>query len=138
MKFEGDGGDLGRHLAHFSEKQFFKEFLAVHGLGYEAQAAGQRLNRAQNPLPGAAVGIEIAEKLHRVTLCAERIRERIEARAVRCRVRAMGVVIEIDSATLEALTPGQREDVSRAVAQAFGIDRPPSFEAYRNGSAFLK
>lgn len=80
----------------------------------------------------------LAPMLGRIDAAESAIRERIEARAVRCRVRAMGVVIEIDSATLEALTPGQREDVSRAVAQAFGIDRPPSFEAYRNGSAFLK
>lgn len=80
----------------------------------------------------------VAPTLRRIDAAEKAIRGRIEARSVRCRVRAKGVVIEIDSASLEALAPDVREDVSRAVAEVFGIDRLPTFEAYRNGSAFLK
>lgn len=83
-------------------------------------------------------GIAIAAPMLRSIDEAEAaVRERIRARAVRCRVRAQGVVIEIDSASLEALTAAQRDEVSRAVAEVFRLDRAPSFEAYRNGSAFL-
>lgn len=80
----------------------------------------------------------VAPTLHRIDAAEKAIRERIEARVVRCRVRARGVVIEIDAETLAALTPAQREDASQAVAKIFAVARAPAFEAYRNGSAFLK
>jgi uncharacterized protein len=80
----------------------------------------------------------VAPTLRRIDEAEEAIRQRIEARSVRCRVRARGVVIELDSASLEALTASQREDVSRAVAKIFAVAQAPAFEAYRNGSAFLK
>ena len=79
----------------------------------------------------------VAPMLGRIDAAENAIRERIEARAVRCRVRARGVVIEIDAPSLTALTAAQRVEVSRAVAQVFGMDRAPTLEAYRNGSAFL-
>lgn len=83
-------------------------------------------------------GIPImAPMLGRIDAAESAIRERVEARAVRCRIRARGVVIEIDASSLEALTRDQRDDVSRAVADVFGTQQTPSFEAYRNGSAFL-
>ena len=59
---------------------------------------------------------------------------------VRCRVRAKGVVIELDPETLAAIT-GEREAAARAEAnRAFtGIASTLnlSFEPYRNGGAFL-
>jgi uncharacterized protein len=79
----------------------------------------------------------VAPMLGRIDAAESAIRERIEARALRCRVRARGVVIEIDAPSLAALTAAQREEVSRAVAEVFGMDGAPSLEAYRNGSAFL-
>jgi uncharacterized protein len=79
----------------------------------------------------------VAPMLRRIDEAEKAIRQRIEARSVRCRVRARGVVIELDSASLEALTASQREDVSRAVAKIFAVAQAPAFEAYRNGSAFL-
>jgi pyridinium-3,5-biscarboxylic acid mononucleotide sulfurtransferase len=59
---------------------------------------------------------------------------------VRCRVRAKGVVIELDPETLAAIA-GKREDEVRAQADrifagtAQTVDL--SFEPYRNGSAFV-
>ena len=59
---------------------------------------------------------------------------------VRCRVRAAGVVLELDPATLAALDAPRRAAVARDVAQRFGTLLPSTtltFSAYRNGSAFL-
>ena len=59
---------------------------------------------------------------------------------VRCRVRAGGVVLELDPATLAALDAPRRAAVERDVTQRFGDLVPStalSFSAYRNGSAFL-
>ena len=79
----------------------------------------------------------VAPTLRRIDEAEKAIRQRIAARSVRCRVRAKGVVIEIDAESLAALSPAQRKDASQAVAKIFGVARAPEFEAYRNGSAFL-
>lgn len=61
-------------------------------------------------------------------------------RAVRCRVRAAGVVIELDPASLAALSPLARDDLAgriAAVAPANLADGAVRFQPYRVGSAFL-
>ena len=79
-------------------------------------------------------GIPIfAPTLRRIDAAEKAVRERIEARSVRCRVRAKGVVIEIDSASLESLAPAVREEVSRAVAEIFGSTGCP--RSRRTGTA---
>ena len=59
---------------------------------------------------------------------------------VRCRVRAKGIVIELDPETLAAMS-GKREDEVRANADRIFAGIAPtvdlSFEPYRNGSAFV-
>jgi uncharacterized protein len=61
-------------------------------------------------------------------------------RAVRCRVRAAGVAIELDPASLDALHDAERDDLARRIAAL----APPGlaqggvrFQPYRVGSAFL-
>ncbi len=59
---------------------------------------------------------------------------------VRCRVRATGVVVELDPETLAALDGARRDAVREDVERRFGGLLPHyglSFAAYRNGSAFL-
>lgn len=59
---------------------------------------------------------------------------------VRCRVRAAGLVIELDQATLSALDPATEHDLRGQAARfmrAVGHDFALSFAPYRNGSAFL-
>jgi pyridinium-3,5-biscarboxylic acid mononucleotide sulfurtransferase len=59
---------------------------------------------------------------------------------IRCRVRAAGVVLELDPATLEALDASRRAAVEQEVEQRFAGLLPStalSVSAYRNGSAFL-
>jgi pyridinium-3,5-biscarboxylic acid mononucleotide sulfurtransferase len=60
---------------------------------------------------------------------------------VRCRVRAKGVVIELDPKTLAAIA-GKRQDETRAQVEGIFAGIAPtldlSFEPYRNGSAFVR
>ena len=59
---------------------------------------------------------------------------------MRCRVRASGIVVELDPETLDVLDDGRRASVRQAVERRFAGLLPHhglSFEAYRNGSAFL-
>lgn len=61
-------------------------------------------------------------------------------RTVRCRVRAKGVVIELDEAQLSALDAAHRETLSAQIRCLFsngGFDYPVSLAPYRTGSAFL-
>lgn len=59
---------------------------------------------------------------------------------VRCRVRAAAVVIELDAATLDRLTPEESTRLAALIAsqphRPAGL--PVRFEPYRNGSAFLR
>jgi uncharacterized protein len=63
-----------------------------------------------------------------------------QPKTVRCRVRATGVVIELDAATLERLDGREQDALRSRVRDLFaagGHDRPVAFEPYRVGSAFL-
>jgi len=68
------------------------------------------------------------------------VRQSIGAATVRCRVRADGMVIELDAASLAALTAPKEADI-RASAISYmdrsGRSYDLEFEAYRNGSAFV-
>lgn len=55
--------------------------------------------------------------------------------AVRCRVRAGGIVIEIEEEVLERLDGRRRDLIAARVAEAYG--REPTFAPYRMGSAFV-
>lgn len=66
---------------------------------------------------------------------------RLGAATVRCRLRRSGLVIELDEASLERLTPVERDALTGAVAdiaRAHGRERAVAFKAYRMGSAFLR
>ncbi len=60
-------------------------------------------------------------------------------RAVRCRIRAMGVVVELDAASLTALGDAERAALQETIlAQAPPpLGRRLAFAPYRTGSAFL-
>ena len=57
--------------------------------------------------------------------------------AVRCRVRAQGIVIEIEEEVLERLGTTARGWITEQVATIFG-GRRPTIESYRMGSAFVR
>ena len=59
---------------------------------------------------------------------------------VRCRVRASGVVVELDAETLAVLDGSRRATIARDVERRFGTllqNYGLAFAPYRNGSAFL-
>ena len=64
------------------------------------------------------------------------VRDVLEPSTVRCRVRASGLVIELDQAALARLDTG-REATLRAALSTETVTRP-IFASYRNGSAFLR
>ncbi|HWQ40345.1 MAG TPA: hypothetical protein VNM24_17335 [Burkholderiales bacterium] len=86
-------------------------------------------------------GITIDPKVLALVNRAERlIADVLAPQIVRCRVRANGVVIELDQARLAALDAGQREELGARIGALFrgaGFDHEVSFAPYRVGSAFL-
>ena len=69
------------------------------------------------------------------------LRDTLSPRTVRCRVRARGIVIELDPETLQQLDPSTEARLRLkvgAIATAAGLAAPISFAAYRNGSAFIR
>ncbi|MGB7974276.1 MAG: adenine nucleotide alpha hydrolase [Roseiarcus sp.] len=86
---------------------------------------------------GIAIRPEVLKAIHAVE---RSIAKDFPTGTVRCRVRARGVVIELDYETLAAIA-GQREAEVRANAARIFAEIGPtldlSFEPYRNGSAFV-
>jgi len=63
------------------------------------------------------------------------------AATVRCRVRATGIVLELDANSLANLSESLKRELGTAVAQIFQATGAPtsvSFSDYRMGSAFLR
>ncbi len=63
------------------------------------------------------------------------VRERLSPRTVRCRIRATGIVIELDPETLGLLDPAARDRLAVLIAPVAG--GLPVFAPYRTGSAFV-
>lgn len=87
-------------------------------------------------------GIRIeADVLAFVNRAELKVRDAAEAQVVRCRIRADGIEIELDAATLSRLRPEGRDTLGRQVeelATDAGIASPVRFGPYRMGSAFLR
>ncbi len=86
-------------------------------------------------------GIAIDPAMLQLVHAAERlVTSTLAPRTVRCRVRAMGVVIELDEQNLAALDGAARHAIEDDVGSLFregGFDYPVSLAPYRTGSAFL-
>ncbi|NDZ12749.1 adenine nucleotide alpha hydrolase [Variovorax sp. WS11] len=88
-------------------------------------------------------GVRIStQMLHRIDAAEQIVRAHTSARDVRCRVRAAGVVVELDGEALAALSPAARVAMAQRVRDRFAdsamLGTLPTFEPYRTGSAFLK
>jgi uncharacterized protein len=86
-------------------------------------------------------GIAIeADTLDRVHATEQLIRERHAPKAVRCRVRAGGIVIELDEGLLAQLSDESRDTLAADVRALFAATRHRSvaFAPYVVGSAFLR
>lgn len=81
-----------------------------------------------------------AETLAAVHAAENLVGDTLRAQTVRCRVRRGGIVVELDTATLEDLDPARRERLAAAIAQLLPASHAATgvaFAAYRNGSAFV-
>ena len=79
--------------------------------------------------------------LQAIDACERFLRAATGAATVRCRVRRDAVVVELDGTALAALDPPRRAELAGVVGErmaAAGVARPPRFEPYRMGSAFLR
>ena len=69
------------------------------------------------------------------------LRRVVTPKAVRCRVRRRGVIVEMDEASLDQLPPAERAEWTERIAAralAAGLTGAVGFEVYRQGSAFLR
>jgi uncharacterized protein len=86
-------------------------------------------------------GIAIDAATLRLVHASERlVGAAVAARTVRCRVRAAGVVLELDAGALAGLDAQRRTELSAEVSGIFaaaGLALPVRFAPYRNGSAFM-
>jgi uncharacterized protein len=86
-------------------------------------------------------GIAIDPDMLRLVHAAELlVSKSLAPRTVRCRVRAKGVVIELDEQNLAALDGEARDVLKNDVGTLFrdgGFEYPVSLAPYRTGSAFL-
>jgi len=86
---------------------------------------------------GIAIDPDMLKLVHTAELLVSRS---LAPRTVRCRVRAKGVVIELDEKNLAALDDNARETLRVNVGALFrdgGFEYPVSLAPYRTGSAFL-
>lgn len=79
----------------------------------------------------------LPSRLRAVDAIESMVRHTLRPATVRCRVRADGVVIELDEGCLTRLAAAQRAELTRRIADEHGL-RAVGWTAYRRGSAFLK
>jgi uncharacterized protein len=86
---------------------------------------------------GIAIDPAVLSRVHETEKLVSQV---LQPATVRCRVRAEGVVIELDQATLAAMSSDRTERLSheiRALFETAGLTRAVRFAPYRVGSAFL-
>lgn len=90
---------------------------------------------------GLRVEPETLQFIHRVErLVAARVAAEAPGHSVRCRIRASGIVVELDAPSLAALADTDRDALGLAIletAPTTVAQRAVSFAPYRTGSAFL-
>ena len=82
-----------------------------------------------------------ADDLASVHAAERYLARQLRPETVRCRKRKAGIVVELDTATLDALTESRRAALAAVVAGMFEADDragPVRFAPYRTGSAFLR
>jgi len=107
--------------------------LGLHGI-CELPAAPCLSSRVETGIPIRAPDLRLIHRAERL------MSELLSPRIVRCRIRASGVVIELDKASLESALGGthrQLQDSLAALLDDNGLAVTVSFAPYRTGSAFL-
>lgn len=123
------------------DKRAVRRMAVALGLGAVAElpAAPCLASRVET---GIRIEARLLAVVHQVErLVTQALRPLANPATVRCRVRAGGIAIELDQATLGKLQPSEEQRVRRLVNELLdreGLVRPVSFAPYRSGSAFLR
>ena len=129
------------------DKAAVRALAAALGLGALAElpsapCLSSRIETGLRIEPAELAMVHAAETLAAQTLADQTLADHgLRTATVRCRVRASGVVVELDAATLSRLDPDVAEGLRAriaALAREAGLTRPVSFAPYRMGSAFLR
>ena len=136
LRAAGEHGVRHPYVEVGANKDMVRAMARVLGLGRVAElpAAPCLASRIETGIGIDAATLSLVHASERLVGAA------VRARTVRCRVRAAGVVLELDAASLDGLEAQLREELIREVSGLFagaGLARPVSFAPYRNGSAFL-
>ena len=118
------------------DKAGVRRLARAEGLGElsELPAAPCLSSRVET---GIAIRADVLKAIHAVE---RNLAQRYPRGTVRCRVRASGVVIELDPTTLDAVTAGSQDSLHAQVTELFAgkvASADLRLEPYRNGSAFL-
>jgi uncharacterized protein len=107
--------------------------LGLHDLA-ELPAAPCLASRVETGIAIAPADLTAIDRVERA------VRELLNPEVVRCRLRADGIVVELDEATLGALSERRRKEVHdlARIAWTGRGDRPVWLAKYRRGSAFLR
>jgi len=118
------------------DKQRVRELARWLGLGELAELPASPCLSSRIET-GIAIDPQVLARVHQAEQLTASL---LPSATVRCRVRARGVVIELDRATLDAMTPQTRGRLSEDIAALFepvGLAGGVDFAPYRVGSAFL-
>ncbi len=119
------------------DKRTVRALAAHHGLDDVAElpAAPCLSSRVET-------GIRIeARDLGFIDAAEQLVRRTLTAHTVRCRIRAAGIVVELDADAHAGIDTAQRVALVAeitALAAARGVSGPVDFAPYRRGSAFLR
>ncbi len=113
-----------------------RDLAAVHGLQdlAELPSAPCLSSRVES-------GIRIDPKaLRTIDRVETLVRDRLDPETVRCRIRADGMVIELDDETFAALADASRNELISTIRAVAALDPAVmvTFAAYARGSAFLR
>lgn len=122
------------------DKRAVRRIAVALGLGAVAElpAAPCLASRIETGIRIEAPLLAVVHQAER--LVADALRPLGSPATVRCRVRAGGIVIELDEAMLKQLDPSDEQRVRGLLEELLnreGLVRLVSFAAYRSGSAFL-
>jgi pyridinium-3,5-biscarboxylic acid mononucleotide sulfurtransferase len=136
LRAAGEHGVRHPYVEIGAGKETVRAMARALGLGSVAElpAAPCLASRIETGIAIDAAMLSLVHASERVVGAA------VAARAVRCRVRAAGVVLELDAATRDGVEPQRRAELAGEVGGLFaraGLARTVSFAPYRNGSAFL-
>lgn len=117
-------------------KATVRRLAALLGLGALAElpAAPCLSSRVET---GLAIDPHVLAMIDRAEIL---LRARIRPRIVRLRVRAAGLVVELDQPALDGLEAEDKVTLGAEIAllaRASGLDQPVGFAPYRTGSAFV-